>query len=624
MAIDFIIGTLLLLSVLVNVLALCAFRVTPSLQTRSNSFVINLLVINVFSCIILAGFLIINTHYVRAVLHANYGFAENGEERRYFLDVVATLGALSLTLVICDTHSAITDPLRYHSRLSTLKVWLMIAAVWIVGIVFGVGSYFRGTSNVLFTALFCTLIIAAPFCLICAMYWRIFREARQNGLRMRQNGSSPLLQSALNLVSNQMTNQTSFHHHHQQRCWDAAQKPTIETILEKSPSLGEGLTLKIDENAPKVASSSLNLRADKNTMMVNGSDKRPAGTRSMANLSISRNQSLRQMFLFGVKDVDATGQSEEVEAEAAEPAADRLLNQLNNLVVRQVRSTPDLQSYLNPDDGLKVTSESGCEKTLLEYQFRSIVPSQTPPKHLGYMTSIRHRLSNASSLFKYREESRAARISILVVIMFLVSYIPYGLLLVAGDKGYLTHYTETVLSIFVVVLANIGSPIIFAYRNKRVRRAVKRLLHLETKELLPSSLYSSSSRRLYRQKTISVYKKNLVLKAGTGRRMQKLLLSYPLEKCEKDQRPQLTLKVVPLAKVQQQGYENYFDESVETKASEVNYGEQKRNSTTSTASTIPCEDALEQGGSEKTISLLNRFGFIRNQSRKVQKFGVSV
>lgn len=601
MAVDFIIGSLLLISVTVNVLALYAFRKTPSLQTRSNAFVINLLAINVISCLVLAIFLVINTHAIRQVFATGYGGYSMDDEKSFFLDTAATLGALSLTLVIYDSHMAITDPLRYHARLSMWKVALMIAAVWTVSIAIGIASYLC-LHSLYFKLVFCTLIVLAPFCLICAMYYRIFREARENGLRMRQNGSSPLLQSALNLVTSHLNTTTG------------GAVPRIETIMEKSPSYAEGLTLKIDDNNQKVASS----------VEFGATDaEKQAKASSLANLSAaaSRKQSLRQMFLFGV---NLHGENEEEEEEDqqrrsnAVPSPECLLNKLNNLQlhsteVRQVRSTPDLQRYLNWHDGLEEAAalRKDVDRACLTTQYRSSVPPQTPPKHLGYMTSIRHRLSNASSLFKYREESRAARISILVVIMFLVSYIPYGLLMVA-DEELLSHYTATVLAIFFVVLATISSPIIFAYRNKRVQRAVKRLLRLEetTKEFLPSSVHSSHSSRMQRHNTFSVYKKNLVLvKSGPGRKMHKLFMTCPKEKSQ--QLPNGDRGAL------QNGYENFL--AVDGKVAHP--GDMKRNSTTSTTSTIRCED-LAFG--KRSPSLLSRFGFIRGQSGNMQKYGVSV
>lgn len=612
MAVDFLIGTLLLISVLVNVLAIIAFRITPSLQTRSNSFVINLLVINVISCVVLTVFLVINTHSIREVFATLDGYSTD-DEKRFFLDSVAALGALSLTLVIWDSHSAITDPLRYHQRLSNLKVGLMIAAVWLVGLTFGIGSYFWGLNSIAFTLIFCATIVLVPFCLICAMYYRIFREARENGLRMRQNGSSPLLQSALNLVTGQLGAGSAA----AAGATVSGTRPRIETILEKSPSYA-GLTLKIDQHdSAKVASS----RAEFGTTESGGGGVAPPASSSWANLNATRKQSLRQMFLFGV-NMD----EEQSTVTGGVPAAERLLTKLNNLQlqnkeVRQVRSTPDLQRFLNPD-GLQDSHHKlmNQERTVLEYHYRSSVPPHTPPKHLGYMTSIRHRLSNASSLFKYREESRAARISILVVIMFLISYIPYGLLMVL-DTNLLSHYAQTVLSILVVVVATIGSPIIFAYRNKRVQRAVKRLLRLETKELLPTSCYPVKVKRKQPQPTMSLYKKNLVLKSGAaGRKMQTILLNNGLDK------PLTTIAdAVESPVVSNHGYENYLDESRGSLIVSGDRSSEKRGSTTSTASTVRCEEEEEVVDNKKSPSpMLSRFGFIRRQSGPVQKYGVSV
>lgn len=60
MAIDYIIGGLMLSSAAVNVLALGAFWISPGLRTTANRFVINLLVVNVVACIALVPALCIN------------------------------------------------------------------------------------------------------------------------------------------------------------------------------------------------------------------------------------------------------------------------------------------------------------------------------------------------------------------------------------------------------------------------------------------------------------------------------------------------------------------------------------------------------------------------------------
>lgn len=53
MAIDYLIGTLIAASTLVNALALGAFWITPGLRTTANRFVINLLIVNLVGCVAL-------------------------------------------------------------------------------------------------------------------------------------------------------------------------------------------------------------------------------------------------------------------------------------------------------------------------------------------------------------------------------------------------------------------------------------------------------------------------------------------------------------------------------------------------------------------------------------------
>lgn len=93
--------------------------------------------------------------------------------------------------------------------------------------------------------------------------------------------------------------------------------------------------------------------------------------------------------------------------------------------------------------------------------------------------------------------------------MFLLTYLPYGiLLLVHGQENIIKESNITLLSIIFVLLANLCSPIIFAYRNKRVRRGVRRLLGVDkkTNERLEklNSLKRSCSTRIknYRQNNL--------------------------------------------------------------------------------------------------------------------------
>ncbi|XP_059610220.1 muscarinic acetylcholine receptor M1 [Phlebotomus argentipes] len=489
MAIDFFIGALLLLSASVNVLALGAFWMTPSLRTTANRFVINLLIVNLICCIILGPSLLLNCSALRPATEdadetpkfscslnrtapgcsTNIIFqetavseskntiviAEIDEEveeldespglgvHLWTLDVAAALGALSVLLVVGDTWCAVTDPLRYHSRVSGPRAWALIGATWCLGIVFGVASIFRGEDTSLyesegiysavFSFAYFLVIILLPFGLVCAMYWRIFREARSNGLRMRQNGSSPLLQSALNLTSSN------------------AQTAAQQNLGERHSSVPPGgLLMKLDKEYDAKDSSTKPLLLNKHLEIPKSMDRNQNSILLSLSLasgeSMRRNYSARQLFpLEHLEDEDL------------------------RCDLRHANSTPNLHKHS------AVVDVSG--------PLLPLPTVQVHPKALSYMTSIRHRLSNASSLFKYREESRAARISILVVIMFLVSYIPYGLLMLLEGHSVplLSPADRTLVAIFAVVLGNLSSPFIFAYRNKRVRRGVRRLMGIDAK-----------------------------------------------------------------------------------------------------------------------------------------------
>ncbi|KAH8294203.1 hypothetical protein KR054_009423 [Drosophila jambulina] len=647
MAIDLLILALLLVSFLINLLALCAFWITPGLRTTANRFTINLLAINIIVCCILAPTLFLglpskaaghtvpaesleyvskpgnhqvtvrrNGHVVEqdAVVvrrnisdgsdtvdfincTGNYCRELTIDERRdggvvitetetheenlsaafdstptsapvlppvelrcWSIDMTAALGALAVLLVVGDTWCAVTDPLRYHSRISGVKTWIFIALTWLVGMLFGALSFLRvldfeadtvlsrqrrlattyfniSTSSnifgVVYASVYFIVIILLPFGFVCGMYWRIFSEARGNGLRMRQNGSSPLLQSALNLTAgqqaahaNQFSNSLCVHRH----SISSASSHGGNSTAGLGIGLG-GLQMQIDQRQQPRSSPSC-LRRDSAAKVLlptisddGGSDadaESVAGVQLMpvqehtlsdrnqnilltlqtASGEIKRNYSARQLPLLGTSSQDLR-------------EAHRLQG------IRQVHSSPNLHKYteLRQDS---LGDESGSPHLLghaqrqqqqqsqqqhMQHQQHSLQHHQqhhhphfssprhhqgqqahalqipaihASPKALSYMSSLRHRLSNASSLFKYREESRAARISILVVVMFVVSYLPFGLLVLLQSRLMAANFGgSSELAIFMILLANLSSPFIFAYRNKRVRRGVKRLFGLD-------------------------------------------------------------------------------------------------------------------------------------------------
>lgn len=585
MVTDSLIGILLLLSAAINILALGAFIVTPSLRSTSNRFVINLLIVNVIGCLILAPSLLFNSNVIRnlysyseeetnnaitptttttttsaisfsttvdavsskdlsqtirnafnkssskfrwlspeQMLHVeplyhggeaainsttvykiNHQLSDDAVEiasdhpgrsgnkidvgddgateddtpfhqiRPWILDIIAAIGALSLLLVVGDTYCAVTDPLRYHSRISASRVCCLIVLVWCIALAFGVSSALRmscvndilsqsSVYNTVFGSTYFVCIILIPFSLVGAMYWGIIREARKNGLRLRHNGSSPLLQSVLHIGPGQ---------HHGSPCHAVQElQPHADEVTPEKfrGSTRDHLSCTSARTNCKSIHSSNNRQQQrqKSSSQSLGGGGGGAGIKA----SLRRNKSAQHLMgptLSGLPTCECSQQiliTRSISNQSAylNSAQHYHLKVPNGDLLRTARSSPELYQNL-------LLAEQG---TAALQHIRSPV---RPTKTLGYMTSIRHRLSNASSLFKYREESRAARISILVVIMFLTSYIPFGLLVLAeGHDSFLSTYQQTVLAIFFVVLANIISPLIFAYRNKRVRRGIHRLV----------------------------------------------------------------------------------------------------------------------------------------------------
>lgn len=95
----------------------------------------------------------------------------------------------------------------------------------------------------------------------------------------------------------------------------------------------------------------------------------------------------------------------------------------------------------------------------------------------SYINSLKHRISNGS-LFRYREETRAARISALVIVMGLICWSPYVLLSVIKNlpqySDYLFPHEYDVLALSFLILAAYASPLLFGYRSRRVKRELRK------------------------------------------------------------------------------------------------------------------------------------------------------
>lgn len=152
----------------------------------------------------------------------------------------------------------------------------------------------------------------------------------------------------------------------------------------------------------------------------------------------------------------------------------------------KVNSSDNLQVETDLPTLPKVKSApnfANLEKTRL-----NSLPNITTPKvshenslrsNSSFINNLKTKISNAS-LFRYREETRAAKISILVIFMVLVCYVPYGVALTLNTNVFAVlapnNFNSVALSL--LVLANLLSPFLFAYRNRRIQRELRRLFGL--------------------------------------------------------------------------------------------------------------------------------------------------
>ncbi|XP_015176727.1 PREDICTED: uncharacterized protein LOC107066536 [Polistes dominula] len=95
----------------------------------------------------------------------------------------------------------------------------------------------------------------------------------------------------------------------------------------------------------------------------------------------------------------------------------------------------------------------------------------------SYINSLKYRISNGS-LFRYREETRAARISALVIVMGLICWSPYEVLLLVKNlppyNNYKIAHEYDITVLCFLVLAAYVSPLLFGYRSKRVKRELRK------------------------------------------------------------------------------------------------------------------------------------------------------
>ncbi|XP_049824712.1 alpha-1D adrenergic receptor [Aethina tumida] len=136
------------------------------------------------------------------------------------------------------------------------------------------------------------------------------------------------------------------------------------------------------------------------------------------------------------------------------------------------RTLPKVHSAPNFTHLVKQSSFIECETQNANKVQRTVSERNTN----NFINTLKHKISNAS-VFRYREETRAAKISLLVIFMVLVCYVPYGITLVLSCEyvqvkpGQIFNY----ISLILLVVSNVVSPFLFGYRNKRIKREIGKI-----------------------------------------------------------------------------------------------------------------------------------------------------
>ncbi|XP_067015763.1 5-hydroxytryptamine receptor 6 isoform X2 [Anabrus simplex] len=101
------------------------------------------------------------------------------------------------------------------------------------------------------------------------------------------------------------------------------------------------------------------------------------------------------------------------------------------------------------------------------------------------VSSLRCRLSNASVFLRYREETRAARVSALVIVMALFCWLPYvavlGLRAATPDSKAVPRSIDAV-TVALLCSSAIISPALFAFRSRRIQRELRKILGMQTRK----------------------------------------------------------------------------------------------------------------------------------------------
>ncbi|KAJ1524495.1 hypothetical protein ONE63_010990 [Megalurothrips usitatus] len=424
----------LLLGAVANAIALLAFCRGPGLRTLSNRFVMNLLVVNLAACASLLPLLLLDSTAAAPLAPDNAVLCSVSEGVAAGYCTASILGVL---LIAVDQYYAVVDPLRYHSKVDAVRSAAMLAGAWLCAVLAGVLGALEPRGAGLWTScgpapgqdadsgaslyrrvyagVFAVVVFVIPFAALCWIYVSIYGAAHRNSQRTRRNGSGSVAPST----------------------------PPPELSCSEC---GLGAVSGGPRSAAATPSSTL------------------SGHPGHPGLPVSRS----------APAMDAVAAAAALEAaELPVSGAPSRRGSATSSAVDEA-SCADSASACVPHGGQR--RRSSCPHVTV-----TISPPALPVRSASawLVSSLRCRISNAS-LFRYREEGRAARVSAIVVVMALGCWAPYVAVLVlhaalprhaAAEPRHLDALALAALAAAVCI-----SPCLFAFRNRRVQKEVRRML----------------------------------------------------------------------------------------------------------------------------------------------------
>ena len=194
-----LLALLLFLSFLVNLSLLLVFARKESLRTTSNTLIINLLLVNVASLLLLLPLVALDS------LPMGMDSIQC-ELSQAVSQMVASLSLLSTLLVAYDQYLAVLRPLRYHHHMTRTISSVLISSVWTISILSCLPSLFLTVSTPLWEvcnhhtpsipSLLATLAttfitVLLPSLLLAVIYCHIYAEVHTSSAKNRKSSLAP-------------------------------------------------------------------------------------------------------------------------------------------------------------------------------------------------------------------------------------------------------------------------------------------------------------------------------------------------------------------------------------------------------------------------------------------------